>query len=48
MIVGAELLIVISRFVFSYEQSLMGDLVRSGTPHSFYSHPHTHCSRRGT
>jgi TRAP-type mannitol/chloroaromatic compound transport system permease small subunit len=28
MIVGAELLIVISRFVFSYEQSLMGDLVR--------------------
>ena len=28
MIVGAELLIVISRFVFSYEQTLMGDLVR--------------------
>ena len=28
MIVMAELLIVISRFVFSYEQSLMGDLVR--------------------
>jgi TRAP-type mannitol/chloroaromatic compound transport system permease small subunit len=28
MIVVAELLIVISRFVFSYEQSLMGDLVR--------------------
>jgi TRAP-type mannitol/chloroaromatic compound transport system permease small subunit len=28
MIVAAELLIVISRFVFSYEQSLMGDLVR--------------------
>ncbi len=28
MIVGAELLIVISRFVFSYEQALMGDLVR--------------------
>jgi TRAP-type mannitol/chloroaromatic compound transport system permease small subunit len=28
MIVLAELLIVISRFVFSYEQSLMGDLVR--------------------
>lgn len=28
MIVGAELLIVITRFVFSYEQALMGDLVR--------------------
>ncbi len=28
MIVGAELLIVISRFIFSYEQALMGDLVR--------------------
>lgn len=28
LIVGAELLIVISRFVFSYEQALMGDLVR--------------------
>jgi len=28
MIVGAELAIVISRFVFSYEQALMGDLVR--------------------
>jgi len=28
MIVLAELLIVISRFVFSYEQALMGDLVR--------------------
>ncbi len=28
MIVVAELLIVISRFVFSYEQALMGDLVR--------------------
>ncbi|MBJ6371738.1 TRAP transporter small permease subunit [Sedimentitalea arenosa] len=28
MIVIAELLIVISRFVFSYEQALMGDLVR--------------------
>ncbi len=28
MIVGAELSIVISRFVFSYEQALMGDLVR--------------------
>ncbi|MEO0681219.1 MAG: TRAP transporter small permease subunit [Pseudomonadota bacterium] len=28
MIVGAELLIVISRFVFSYEQAFMGDLVR--------------------
>lgn len=28
MIVAAELLIVISRFVFSYEQALMGDLVR--------------------
>lgn len=28
MIVVAELLIVISRFVFSYEQSFMGDLVR--------------------
>ena len=28
MIVAAELLIVISRFVFSYEQTLMGDLVR--------------------
>ena len=28
MIVGAELLIVFSRFVFSYEQALMGDLVR--------------------
>lgn len=28
MIVGAELLIVISRFVFSYEQALMSDLVR--------------------
>jgi TRAP-type mannitol/chloroaromatic compound transport system permease small subunit len=28
MIVSAELLIVISRFVFSYEQTLMGDLVR--------------------
>jgi TRAP-type mannitol/chloroaromatic compound transport system permease small subunit len=27
-IVAAELLIVISRFVFSYEQALMGDLVR--------------------
>ncbi len=28
LIVIAELLIVISRFVFSYEQALMGDLVR--------------------
>jgi TRAP-type mannitol/chloroaromatic compound transport system permease small subunit len=28
LIVGAELAIVISRFVFSYEQALMGDLVR--------------------
>lgn len=28
MIVVAELLIVVSRFVFSYEQALMGDLVR--------------------
>lgn len=28
MIVGAELTIVITRFVFSYEQALMGDLVR--------------------
>lgn len=28
MIVSAELLIVFSRFVFSYEQALMGDLVR--------------------
>ncbi len=28
MVVVAELLIVISRFVFSYEQALMGDLVR--------------------
>ncbi|MDA8869956.1 TRAP transporter small permease subunit [Rhizobiaceae bacterium] len=28
MIVGAELLIVITRFVFSYEQAFMGDLVR--------------------
>lgn len=28
MIVGSELLIVITRFVFSYEQALMGDLVR--------------------
>lgn len=28
MIVAAELMIVISRFVFSYEQALMGDLVR--------------------
>jgi TRAP-type mannitol/chloroaromatic compound transport system permease small subunit len=28
LIVGAELLIVFSRFVFSYEQALMGDLVR--------------------
>lgn len=28
LIVGAELLIVLSRFVFSYEQALMGDLVR--------------------
>ena len=28
LIVVAELLIVISRFVFSYEQALMGDLVR--------------------
>ena len=28
MIVGAELLIVIFRFVFSYEQTMMGDLVR--------------------
>lgn len=28
MIVAAELLIVISRFIFSYEQALMGDLVR--------------------
>lgn len=28
LIVAAELLIVISRFVFSYEQSFMGDLVR--------------------
>ncbi len=28
MIVAAELAIVISRFVFSYEQALMGDLVR--------------------
>jgi len=28
LIVGAELTIVITRFVFSYEQALMGDLVR--------------------
>ncbi len=28
LIVGAELAIVISRFVFSYEQAMMGDLVR--------------------
>ncbi len=28
MIVAAELIIVLSRFVFSYEQALMGDLVR--------------------
>lgn len=28
LIVAAELLIVVSRFVFSYEQALMGDLVR--------------------
>lgn len=28
LIVAAELLIVISRFIFSYEQALMGDLVR--------------------
>ena len=28
LIAGAELLIVITRFVFSYEQALMGDLVR--------------------
>ncbi|MBX2867626.1 MAG: TRAP transporter small permease subunit [Acidiferrobacterales bacterium] len=28
MIVGAEFLIVITRFVFSYEQAFMGDLVR--------------------
>lgn len=28
LIVAAELMIVISRFVFSYEQALMGDLVR--------------------
>ncbi|WP_246209666.1 TRAP transporter small permease subunit [Pikeienuella piscinae] len=28
LIVGAELLIVLSRFVFSYEQALMSDLVR--------------------
>lgn len=28
LIVAAELIIVISRFVFSYEQALMGDLVR--------------------
>ncbi len=28
LIVSAELLIVLSRFVFSYEQALMGDLVR--------------------
>lgn len=28
MIVAAELVIVLSRFVFSYEQALMGDLVR--------------------
>ena len=28
LIVAAELLIVLSRFVFSYEQALMGDLVR--------------------
>lgn len=28
MIVAAELLIVITRFIFSYEQALMGDLVR--------------------
>jgi TRAP-type mannitol/chloroaromatic compound transport system permease small subunit len=28
MVVGAELTIVISRFVFSYEQAFMGDLVR--------------------
>ena len=28
MIVCAELMIVITRFVFSYEQSFMGDLVR--------------------
>lgn len=28
LIVAAELLIVISRFVFSYEQAMMGDLVR--------------------
>jgi TRAP-type mannitol/chloroaromatic compound transport system permease small subunit len=28
LIVGAELAIVVSRFVFSYEQAMMGDLVR--------------------
>ena len=28
LIVGSELLIVITRFVFSYEQTFMGDLVR--------------------
>ena len=28
LVVGAELLIVISRFIFSYEQVFMGDLVR--------------------
>jgi TRAP-type mannitol/chloroaromatic compound transport system permease small subunit len=28
LVVGAELLIVFSRFIFSYEQSFMGDLVR--------------------
>lgn len=28
LVVGAELLIVISRFIFSYEQAFMGDLVR--------------------
>jgi TRAP-type mannitol/chloroaromatic compound transport system permease small subunit len=28
LVVGAELLIVLSRFIFSYEQAFMGDLVR--------------------
>jgi TRAP-type mannitol/chloroaromatic compound transport system permease small subunit len=28
LVVGAEMLIVLSRFIFSYEQAFMGDLVR--------------------
>jgi hypothetical protein len=34
LVVIAEFLIVIARFIYGYEQTFMGDLVRFGTRHS--------------